>query len=82
MTSPDEHLARLRTECERLAAAGQRDAARADAAELELERAHRLLDEYGVPREQRAPGARDAVEYSLLGRLRLLLDEDDGEPRA
>ena len=53
--------------------------ARAEAAELELERAHRLLDACGVPRELRARGERDAVEYSLEGRLRLLLDElEDG----
>lgn len=50
---------------------------RAEAAELELERAHRLLDEVGVPREFREPGERDPVEYSLEARLRLLL-EDDG----
>jgi len=64
MASPDER-------------ALSRAEARADAAELELERAHRLLDEYGLPREFRAEGERDAIEYSLLGRLRLLLDEDE-----
>lgn len=77
MTSPDEHLASLKAECERLAAARERDATRADTAELELERAHRLLDEYGVPREHREPGGREPFEYSLLGRLRLLLEDED-----
>ena len=50
--------------------------ARAEAAELELERAHRLLDREGVPREYRAQGERDWVEYSLEARLRLLFEED------
>ena len=53
--------------------------ARADAAELDLERAHRLLDEYDIPRERREPGAREAEEYSLVGRLRLVLDDDEDE---
>ena len=53
----------------------QRTAARLEAVELELERAHRLLDEIGVPREFREPGARDPMEYSLDGRVRLLLED-------
>jgi hypothetical protein len=56
-------------------AALRRAEARADAAELDLERAHRLLDLSGVPREVREKGQRDPVELSLLGRLRLALDE-------
>jgi hypothetical protein len=63
-SDPDDHALR-------------RAEARAEAAELDLERAHRLLDEVGVPREVREPGRRDPLELSLLGRLRLLLDEDD-----
>ena len=50
--------------------------ARAEAAELELERAHRLLDEYGLPREFQEPGAPRALEYSLHARIQLLLDDD------
>ena len=82
---------RLAAECRRLrralvdgvaAAAEAADRARlraegrAEAAELELERAHRLLDEYGAPRESRLPGQRDAIEYSLLGRLQVVLDDE------
>jgi len=51
--------------------------ARAEAAELELERAHHLLDEYGVPREFRDHDQRDPTDYSLEARLRLLLDDLD-----
>ena len=50
--------------------------ARAEAAELELERAHRLLDEVGVPREFRAAGQRDPTEFSLEARLRLVLEDE------
>lgn len=57
----------------------RRAAARAEAAELELERAHRLLDRYGVPREFRRPGDRDPTEYSLEARLRLVLEEDEAD---
>ena len=53
--------------------------ARAEAAELELERAHRLLDEHGVPREFRREGERDPIEYSLAGRLALFLEDDEEE---
>ena len=59
------------------ARAARPDAARAEAAELDLERAHHLLDELGVPRERRLPGQRDPLEYSLLGRLRLALGEEE-----
>lgn len=52
---------------------------RAQAAELELERAHRLLDEYGVPREFRDEGEARWVEFSLVARLRLVLEADDDE---
>jgi hypothetical protein len=65
MTDTDERRARLLAE------------ARAEAAELELERAHRLLDEVGVPREFRAHGQRDPIEYSLEARLRLVLEDDE-----
>ena len=51
--------------------------ARLDALELELERAHRLLDDYGVPREFRVEGERDPVEVSLDGRLRLVFEDDE-----
>jgi hypothetical protein len=50
---------------------------RAEAAELELERAHRFLDACGVPREFRRDGERDPAEYSLEGRLRLALEDED-----
>ncbi len=50
--------------------------ARAEAAELELERAHRLLDEYGLPREFQEVGVPRAVEYSLQARIQLLLDSE------
>jgi hypothetical protein len=62
--SPDEDRARRLAE------------ARAEAAELE--RAHRLLDELGVPRDFRQPGERDQTDYSLLARMRILLDDLDG----
>ena len=48
-----------------------------DAAELELERAHRLLDECGVPREVRAPGQSRPVELSLVGRMQLFLEDEE-----
>ena len=51
----------------------------AQATQLDLERAHHLLDEQGIPRTWREPGARDPSEYSLLGRLRLALGEDDAQ---
>jgi len=58
----------------------RRAEARVEALELELERAHHLLDEVGVPRAYRAAGERDPTEYSLEGRLRLLLeDEEEGD---
>jgi len=50
---------------------------RLEAAELELERAHHLLDQCGVPREQRVPGERDPLELSLEGRLRMLLEDEE-----
>ena len=50
--------------------------ARLDALELELERAHRTLDAYDVPRAFRAPGERDPVEYSLHARLDLLFADE------
>jgi hypothetical protein len=50
---------------------------RLEALELELERAHRLLDEFGVPREFREEGERDPMEYSLDGRIRLILEDED-----
>ena len=61
--------------------ARRRAEARADAAELELERAHRLLDDVGVPRETRQAGERDFVELSLHRRIELVLEdaEEDGD---
>ena len=58
----------------------RRAEARAEAAELELERAQHLLDLYGVPREFRQPGERDPIEYSLEARLRLVLEDEDDPP--
>lgn len=46
-----------------------------EAAELELERAHRLLDTWGVPREESDPGGGRPLELSLEGRLELLPDD-------
>ena len=51
--------------------------ARAEAAELELERAHHLLDEYGVPREFHSPEQQGPLDYSLEARLRLVLEDAD-----
>ena len=48
-----------------------------EAAELELERAHHLLDTWDVPREQPDPDGGRPIELSLAGRLELLSDEDD-----
>ncbi|MFT7677477.1 MAG: hypothetical protein ACI8QC_001455 [Planctomycetota bacterium] len=48
-----------------------------EAAELELERAHHLLDTWDVPRELPDPDGGRPVELSLAGRLELLSDEDD-----
>jgi hypothetical protein len=49
---------------------------RAEAAELDLERAHRLLDELDVPRAEHVEGERDPAELSLLGRLQIALGDD------
>lgn len=51
--------------------------ARLAALELEVERAHHVLDEVGVPRSFRPPGARDPVDYALHARLELLFEEED-----
>lgn len=77
---------RLVAECHRLrrALADSRAAAqgvptsdgRLEALELDVERAHRLLDELNVPRAREVPGQRDPEEFSLLGRLRLALEVD------
>jgi len=48
-----------------------------ESAELELERAHRLLDTWGVPREVRDEETGDVTELSLSGRLESL-PEDPG----
>lgn len=53
--------------------------ARAEAAELELERAHQFLDRLGVPRELREEGARDPLELSLLARLEWAFDSEEEE---
>ena len=45
------------------------------ALELELERAHHLLDTWGVPREVRGEDGRP-VELSLSGRLQLMEEQD------
>lgn len=47
-----------------------------EAAELELERAHHLLDTWEVPRQLPDPEGGRPVELSLEGRLELLSDED------
>ncbi len=46
-----------------------------EAAELELERAHRLLDTWGVPRECPDPDGGRPLDLSLEGRLELLPDD-------
>lgn len=48
-----------------------------EAAELELERAHHLLDTWDVPRELPGPEGGRPIELALAGRLELLSDEDD-----
>ena len=65
MVEPDERRARLLAE------------AKSEALELELERAHRLLDEVGVPREVRDPSERDPLELSLEARIRMVLEDED-----
>lgn len=59
----------------------RRDLARSEgrlaALELELERAHRLLDAWGLPREVPDGPEGRPLELSLAGRLELL--EEDGE---
>ncbi len=57
----------------------RRAEARAEAAELELERAHRLLDRIGVPREMREAGERRALELSLEHRVELVLEDDEAD---
>ena len=47
-----------------------------EAAELELERAHHLLDTWDVPREQPDPEGGRSLELSLAGRLELLSDDN------
>ncbi len=62
---------------------GQRLAAQLAAAELELERAHHLLDVWGLPRESEPDENGQRIELSLVGRLERLPeaegDEDDEE---
>lgn len=65
---------------EERAVAGKRQRkaeARADALELDQERAHRMLDQVGIPRETREGGG-PPVELSLEGRLRLALEDGEG----
>ncbi len=59
--SDDEGLRRARVELERV--------------ELELERAHHLLDQAGVPRETDGPGGRP-LDLALAERIRLLFEEE------
>ena len=54
-----------------------RVAAQLEAAELELERAHRLLDRWGLPRESEPDEHGQRVELSLTGRLELLPDAEE-----
>jgi len=48
--------------------------AKLEALELELERAHHLLDMWGLPREAIDPDDGHTIELSLSGRLELLPD--------
>jgi len=48
-----------------------------EAAELELLRAHRLLDALGVPREGAVEGLDRPQELALSARIELLLEDDE-----
>ncbi|MCP5023524.1 MAG: hypothetical protein GY930_17365 [bacterium] len=52
-----------------------------EAAELELHRVHRFLDEWGLPRELADDHTGHVTELSLIGRLELIAEdaEDDEE---
>ena len=50
-----------------------------EAVELELFRVHRMLDEWGLPREIPDEHTGHAIELSLIGRLELIADGDDEE---
>ena len=52
----------------------RRLSAKLEAAELELERAHHLLDQWGLPREIESEEDGSHTELSLTGRLELLPD--------
>ena len=66
----DEELERLRSRVRELEG-------RESALDLELERAHHLLDQWGLPRELgEGPDGRP-LELSLVGRLELLEDEPE-----
>jgi len=47
------------------------------AVDLELQRAHRLLDDWGLPREMPDPNTGHVNELSLTGRLELIPDDDE-----
>ncbi len=52
-------------------------AAELAAAELELDRAHHLLDQWGIPRESEPDENGQRWELSLAGRLERLPDGDE-----
>ncbi len=47
------------------------------AADLELQRAHRLLDDWGLPRELPDENTGHVVELSLAGRLELIPEDEE-----
>jgi hypothetical protein len=48
-----------------------------EAIDLELQRAHRMLDDWGLPREAPDPNTGHPTELSLAGRLELIPEEDE-----
>ena len=57
----------------------RRISSKLEAAELELERAHHLLDLWGLPRESESEDDGSRTELSLSGRLELLPDDEPDE---
>ncbi|MDF1836942.1 MAG: hypothetical protein P1V35_03655 [Planctomycetota bacterium] len=47
------------------------------AVDLELQRAHRLLDDWGLPRELPDPDTGHVEELSLTGRLELIPEDEE-----
>ena len=79
-----DSLARLEEELQQARERNTELERRLEALELDSQRVHRLLDEFGVPRHADpadAPqqhGRRERLpELSLLGRVNLILEEED-----